>query len=291
MSNEVQNLLEQKIADTAPIEAKDHLGVTHRMWVVTDAELLSKVTRLMSDKKIFIADGHHRYDTACNYRDELKAAGKINAHHPANFVLMMCVGMDDPGLLVLPTHRLFRGLPEMTAMELADKLAPYFETRLAGQGSEAARAVWEDIETSADQGAIGLFTAKDERWTIATISDAGKKKIAEIAPEHSSDWHSLGVAILHRLLIETALGSKDLPKPKYVHSIDEVIESLDTGDIAGRDATGVESKGGRFELAALVMPATVEHIRKISLHNEVMPAKSTYFYPKLLGGLVVNPIE
>ena len=67
----------------------------------------------MGPKPMFIADGHHRYETACNYRDELAAAGKLTPDHPANYVLMMCVGMSDPGLLVLPTHRLFRGLPAM----------------------------------------------------------------------------------------------------------------------------------------------------------------------------------
>ena len=81
-----------------------------------------------------------------------------------------------------------------------------------------------------------------------------------------------------------------MPKPKYVHSVDEVIESLEKGDAAVRDATGVMGQGGRFELAALVMPATVEHIRRISQHGERMPAKSTYFYPKLVSGLVINPL-
>jgi uncharacterized protein (DUF1015 family) len=76
-----------------------------------------------------------------------------------------------------------------------------------------------------------------------------------------------------------------------VHTVDEVAESLEQGDAATRDATGVMGQGGRFELAALVMPATVEHIRRISEHNERMPAKSTYFYPKLVSGLVINPLE
>ncbi len=115
--------------------------------------------------------------------------------------------------------------------------------------------------------------------------------MAEVATEHSADWQGLGVSILHRLVIETLLGGKELPKPKYVHSIDEVVESLEAGDVGGRDATGVMSAGGQFELAALVMPATVEHIRVISEHGERMPAKSTYFYPKLLGGMVINPLE
>jgi hypothetical protein len=206
-------------------------------------------------------------------------------------VLMMCIGMNDPGLLVLPTHRLFRGLPAMTADDLKAKLGDNFTCRLAGEGSDLAATVWEEIETADNQGTLGLYTNKDERWTLATITDAGRARMAEIAPEHSADWQGLGVAILHRLVVETLLGAKDLPKPKYVHSVAEVIESLDAGDAAGRDSTGVVSTGGQFELAAMVMPATVDHIRQISLHGEVMPAKSTYFYPKLLGGLVINPLE
>jgi uncharacterized protein (DUF1015 family) len=99
------------------------------------------------------------------------------------------------------------------------------------------------------------------------------------------------VAILHRLVVETLLGGKELPKPKYVHTVEEVVESLEAGDVGGRDATGVMSSGGNFEVSALVMPATVDHIRVISEHAERMPAKSTYFYPKLLGGMVVNPLE
>ncbi len=198
---------------------------------------------------------------------------------------------NDPGLIVLPTHRLFRGLQPMTSDDLKAKLGESFSTKVVGEGSDLATGVWEEIETADQQGTLGLYTAKDERWTLATITPAGRTRMAGVAGEHSTDWQGLGVAILHRLLIETLLGARDLPKPKYVHSVGEVIESLDAGDVGGRDATGVMSAGGQFELAALVMPATVEHIRQISLHGEVMPAKSTYFYPKLLSGLVVNPLE
>jgi uncharacterized protein (DUF1015 family) len=290
---EAQAHLEKAIVGVTPLEATDHLGVIHRLWTVTDLAIIAQVTGQMGPKPIFIADGHHRYETACNYRDELAAAagGSLPASHPANYVLMMCIGMSDPGLIVLPTHRLFRGLPPMTSDDLKAKLGDAFTCRVMGEGSDLATSVWEEIETSDEQGSIGLFTNKDERWTLATITDAGRKRMAEIATDHSSDWQGLGVAILHRLLVENLLGAKDLPKPKYVHSVSEVIESLDAGDVGGRDATGVMSAGGQFELAALVMPATVDHIRKISLHGEVMPAKSTYFYPKLLSGLVINPLE
>jgi uncharacterized protein (DUF1015 family) len=290
-SNAAQDLLEKHVAGQTPVEATDHLGVVHRMWTVTDDAVVSQLVGLMGPKPMFIADGHHRYETACNYRDELAAAGKLTPDHPANYVLMMCVGMSDPGLLVLPTHRLFRGLPAMDSRQLIEKLGPHFTTRLAGEEADLATTVWEEIETTGDQGAIGFFSGEDQRWTIAKVTDAGRKKMAEIAPEHSADWQGLGVSLLHRLVVENLLDAVDLPKPKYVHTVNEVIESLEAGDTATRDATGVMGQGGRFELAALVMPATVEHIRTISQHNERMPAKSTYFYPKLVGGLVINPLE
>ncbi|HVX64193.1 MAG TPA: DUF1015 domain-containing protein [Pirellulales bacterium] len=274
--NEAQNLLEAEIAGKTPLEATDHLGVVHRLWPVTDVKVASAVAGVMGPKPVFIADGHHRYETACNYRDELSAAGPLPANHPANFVLMMCVGMSDPGMIVLPTHRLFRGLPAMTSAELTEKLGDSFKTRIAGEGSDLAPTVWEEIETSDEQGTLGFYTAKDERWVVASITDAGRKRLAEVASEHSEPWRELGVSILHRLVIETLLGAKDLPKPRYVHLVEEVMQGLD---------------GEEFPLAALVMPATVDHIRTISQTHERMPAKSTYFYPKLLSGLVLNPLE
>jgi uncharacterized protein (DUF1015 family) len=275
--NEIQDKLEAAVARMPSVEATDHLGVVHRMWTVTDVSVISAVAGLIGPKPMFIADGHHRYETACNYRDELAAGGKLDPNHPANFVLMMCIGMDDPGLLVLPTHRLFRGLPEMDSAELAAKLGDAFTTRVAGEGSDLASAIWDEIEVEDDQGTLGLFTSKDERWTVARITDAGRQRMAEVASEHSHDWQGLGVSILHRLLIETLLGGKDLPKPRYVHLVEEVVDGLDSDE--------------KFPLAALVMPATVGHIRTISEHAERMPAKSTYFYPKLLSGMVINPLE
>jgi uncharacterized protein (DUF1015 family) len=164
----------------------------------------------------------------------------------------------------------------MTTAELTAKLGPCFTTRPAGEGPEAAKTVWEDIETGGNQGSIGLYTKKDGRWIIATLTEAGKNRMAEVAKEHTEAWQSLGVSLLHRLIMEDLLGCKDLPKPGYVHLIEEVTEGLQTGD---------------YPLAAVVMPATVEHVRVISSSGERMPAKSTYFYPKLLSGLVINPLE
>ena len=275
-NNEVQEKLEAAIVGVPPIEATDHLGVVHRMWPVTDLSVINAVSAAISPKPVFIADGHHRYETACNYRDELSASGALPANHPANFVLMMCVGMEDPGMVVLPTHRLFRGLPALTSSDLIAKLGDSFTTRVAGEGTDLANTVWEEIETEDNQGTIGFYTKADDRWVLARITDAGRAKMAQIATEHSQPWRDLGVSILHRLVIDTLLSGKELPKPRYVHLVEEVVEGIETDE---------------FPLAALVMPATVGDIQTISKHQERMPAKSTYFYPKLLSGLVINPLE
>ncbi|HQU44745.1 MAG: phosphatase, partial [Planctomycetia bacterium 21-64-5] len=258
-NSESQQLLEAAIAGAAPIEATDHLGVIHRIWPVADVQTISRLAALMGPKPVFIADGHHRYETACNYRDELAARGPLPASHPANYVLMMCVGMSDPGMIVLPTHRLFRGLPAMNSGELIAKLGTAFTTRIAGEGADLAPTVWEEIEYSGEQGTLGLYTAADERWVVATITDAGRAKMAELAADHSAAWQGLGVAVLHRLVVDHLLAARDLPKPRYVHLVDEVVEGL---------------AGDEFPLAALVMPATVDHVRQISEHRERMPAKS-----------------
>jgi uncharacterized protein (DUF1015 family) len=289
--NTAQDLLEAAITGQTPLTATDHLGVVHRMWPVTNVKTIADVAAILDPKPLFIADGHHRYETACNYRDWLAEQGPLDANHPANFVLTQCVSMSDPGLLVLPTHRLFRGLKPMSSDLLQSRLGASFQTRTIAKGADRAPNLWEDLEIAGDQGRLAFYTSADDTWAHAAITPEGKRRMAELAPEHSADWQGLGVSILHRLVMETLLRHKELPKPMYVHSSEEVGEALRAGDTAGRDATGQMGTGGRFELACLVMPATVDHVRAISEHGERMPAKSTYFYPKLLGGMVVHPLE
>jgi uncharacterized protein (DUF1015 family) len=295
-ANAAQHLLESAIAGAVPLEATDHLGVIHRIWPVTGVATITAVVAAMSEQPVFIADGHHRYETALTLRDqvaaELAQRGESIPHeHPANYVLMMLVSMSDRGMLVLPTHRLFRGLKPITAEQLRERLGGCFTTEPAGSGPDRARTLWEEIEIDGAQSMLGFYTAADDQWTLAQLTAKGKQNMAQIAADHSADWRGLGVGILHRLVVESLLEAANLPAPKYVRDIEEVVRGLREGDLAGRDATGQAGTGGRFELAALVMPATVDHIRRISSQGERMPAKSTYFYPKLLSGLVINPLE
>ncbi len=274
--NEAQETLECVTRESTPLEATDHLGVVHRVWNVTDLKAIGGLATIMADKPLYIADGHHRYETACNYRDQLAGTELLDAAHPANFVLTMCVGMNDPGMIVLPTHRLFEGVPDWSAEELATRLGDAFHFTAAGSGPEAANQCWDTIEGEAQQGCLAFYTRKDNRWSLATATEQGSALMSQIAADHSDQWRSLGVSLLHRLVMDHLLEASDLPKPTYVHLVEEVTEGL---------------ARGTYPLAALVMPATLDHIRDVSEQGERMPAKSTYFYPKLLSGLVINPLE
>ncbi len=287
--NEVQNALQASISDSTPTVATDHLGVQHSMWRVTGTNACARLAELMGPKSLYIADGHHRYETALNYQKQLQSNGELTSDHPANYVLMMNVSMDDDGMIVLPTHRLFRGVPPITSDELMSKISSCFDCTLADEGPDTANSLWEEIVVEDKQSTMALYCAADDRWVMCRLNKAGAT-IMKDSIGQSDEWRSLGVAVLHRLVTEHLLGLNDLPSPLYVHSVEEVIHGLTHGDVTGRDATGQEAAGEQFQLGCLVMPASLGHVRDVSLNGERMPAKSTYFYPKLLSGMVVNPL-
>lgn len=274
----VQAPLEQAILGITPLEATDHLGVVHRLWPVTKHAVIDQISRLMRDKPIFIADGHHRYETAVNYRDGLAAAGKLTGPAAAaNFVMMMFVGMADPGLVIMPTHRLVSSVPPLTAPELATALSANFDVETIGEGEAAARETWGLIEADGSQSVLGFCTTRDGQWSLARLTDGSP--MATLAPEQSPAWHALGVSLLHKLVLEHLLAGRfggAAPQFRYVHLLKEVT-----------DAIGTQA----CQLGCLVPPARIENVEQIAEHLEKMPPKSTYFYPKLQTGLVFNPVD
>src|SRR5512135_77244 len=272
---EVLRVVEEGVRDRTPLEATDHLGVVNRLWPVADPRVHTEVQGLMGAKSIFIADGHHRYETGLKLRDDLAAVGELaGPDDPANFCMMMLVGLSDPGLLVLPTHRLVSGFPGLTSRVLAERLAPEFDVRPIGVGEGGCRAAGDAFEPAAAQDLLAFGTVSDGRWVTARLrSDA---TMDELVPEHSPDWRALGVSILHELVLKALLGPHGTASCRYVHLIDDVWQY-------------VAAKG--CDLVYLVAPAGVVHIEAIASNLEKMPPKSTYFYPKLLTGLVLNPLR
>ena len=285
--NTVIELLDAATKGITPMEATDHLGVKHTIWPVTDEATCAKVSELMADKPMFVADGHHRYETSCNYKEQVAAehGGSLPEDHPANYVMTMLVGMSDPGMIVLPTHRLLRGTPKFTSTEIIAKLAGKFDCEVLAGGLNAAHIAWGNMETADDQGLIGLYATGDATWVMAKAGPGAEAEIAKIAGSQSDDWQKLGVSLLHRLVIENLLGLSGHSKPTYVHEVEEVVNGIN-----GEGSQAESDSDEPYTLAALVMPAKVADVEAISLHKERMPAKSTYFYPKLLSGLTFNPL-
>jgi uncharacterized protein (DUF1015 family) len=273
----VMSQIDAAVSRTLPLQATDHLGVVSRLWPVTDQHLVSAVTGLLGPKPVFIADGHHRYETALRYLQERREAGDVRDDEaPANFVLMMLVGMSDPGLIILPTHRLVSGLPDVTAEQLAAALQPHFQVEQVGRGEQGARDAWELLEADGSQDLLGFGTVADGVWQTARFRDPDL--MDRRAADHSADWRGLAVAVLHVVVLDQLVPAKVGGKPecKYVHLLGEVTDA-----VAAR----------RCQLAVLVPPATMGHVERIAGNLEKMPPKSTYFYPKLLSGLVFNSLK
>jgi uncharacterized protein (DUF1015 family) len=186
----------------------------------------------------------------------------------------MLVSMSDPGLLILPTHRLVSNLANLTGDVLKERLQTEFDVVETGTGDEGAKTAWEDIESGGQQDVLGFGTVKDNRWFTARLrSDV---TMDAIVPDHSPEWRSLGVSILHELVLGKLLKDIGTPTCKYVHLLNEVLDSTSRKEC---------------DLACLVPPAGMSDVEAIASNLEKMPPKSTYFYPKLLTGLVLNPLR
>jgi len=276
--NVVQAALESAIAGQAALEATDENNVTHRYWPVFATESINRIKQLLHDKPVFIADGHHRYETAVHYRNLRRKAGKLSdGNAAANYALMMFVSMSDPGLAILPTHRLISGLPAISSEQMQRILADHFVCETMGTGTEAAQNTWKRIEAEGGQTNFGFGTASDDQWFYAELTD--DSPMTKLAADQSDQWRNLGVSVLHRFVIEYLL-DKAYPeagiKPEYVHKMQEVTARL---------------QDKSCQVACLVAPATIDHVEQIAAEFEKMPPKSTCFYPKLLSGLVFHELK
>ena len=253
-------------------------GVVHRLFACADPDLTDRVIALMAPKPLFIADGHHRYETALAYRNERQAAGEtMGPDHPASSVLMLCVSMHHPGLAVLPTHRVLHGLPDLGAEKLRAATAEHF-TWHEFSGAEATSARMLDHLGAAKGHVFGLWTRDTSKAFVLALRDP--KVMDAAAADHSKAWRKLDVAILQRIFL-----GMDLPKAvadasklrlSYVHLADQAFDAVHEDGADG---------------ALVLRPLPVSSLQDVAQENERMPAKSTYFYPKAISGLVINPLD
>ncbi len=280
----LDTLLDEASPLPAPVEVRDEYEVIHRLWPVFGPERIARVVHEMADKKLVIADGHHRYETARAYRDECRAqSGEINLDAPYEKVMMTLFNTRGAGLLILPTHRVVSNLAGFDAQAFLEKLAAIFEPQTYSFGSDVARGVVygkfkRDLAALGSQGrAIGMY-AKGTFYLLQLRSDAD---LAKLLPGVSPAQRGLDVVLLHQLLLEKGLGITPAAVSTernltYEREMDAAIAAVDED---------------RAQVCFLLNPVCVEQVTEMALAGEVLPQKSTDFYPKLLSGLTLYRME
>ncbi len=246
-------------------------GVVNRVWLETDPDVLEAVTAGMAERPLYIADGHHRYETALRYQRWLEEAEPLPDDHPARYTTMVCVGSGDSGLRVMPTHRILRGLTGFEPEALRRALAPWFDWQPADVDPRDGAALerWIDGEPLS---ALGLLVGDE----VGALRPRRSDLLAEKLPEASSTLRLLNVSLLHQLVlpevVEPSFGSAEI---QYVHRAGEAVEAIARG----------------AEVAFLLRATPLDSVLEVAGHGELMPQKSTYFYPKALTGLVMYPLR
>ena len=264
-----------KLSDCTPVnELTDNEGVTHRLWIVSDPEEIKAVCDEFADKKLYIADGHHRYETALNYRNYCHETGKGTGSE--NYVMMMLVDMEHPGLVVLPTHRIVRDLPSFDMDKLISCCGEYFDITQESSISEAE----SKLKSLYDDGkkAFALYCG-GKGYTLLVLKDTDI--LSQLLPGKSAATQGLDVTVLHTLILEKIFGidAENMAKQinlTYVKQFEDAVESVSSG---------------KAQCAFILNPTRVTEIRDVAAAGEKMPQKSTYFYPKRITGLVMNRFD
>jgi uncharacterized protein (DUF1015 family) len=248
-------------------EATDESGTVNRLWRVEDPAILEAVTERLAGAELLIADGHHRYETARAYRDEVGGEGDHN------YTLMALTGLDDPGLTVFPTHRLLTCPAEDS--ERRERIEAGLERLF-----EATEVAPDDLDPAGEEG-VGVFGFLDAQSGRALrLRLRGTDEVDRVLAGRSQPYRRLDSAILEALVLKGLAGMSD-------HDIDEKRGIGYAKSVA--DARSLLDAGA-YHLAFLLRPVPVEQVRAVAESGENMPPKSTYFFPKVMSGLVFNPV-
>jgi len=261
------------------VQITDEANEEHRLYPLTDKQQIALIQNFFAERQLYIADGHHRYETALNYREEVRAMHRtLDIDDAANFVLMALIDVDDPGLVVLPTHRLLFGLSQDALSALtSQQLARYFTIHEPATAEQSQETLIERLaQVGADRPSL-IISTSGQTWLLS-LNDAGRARME--GSSHSSAWNELDVAVAHTLVLETLLGLKaeDMTAGTHLRYTRDAQQALDS------------VKKGEVQAALLFNPTRVGQICDVAKADDRMPQKSTYFYPKLITGLVLNPL-
>lgn len=259
---------------TPELTATDEFGVVHSLWSITEETTIRAIQRAMRPKVFVIADGHHRYETALAYRDEMcRKKGKTTGREAFNYRLVACVNIDDSALIILPTHRLIRGLTDLVLNDLLSRAQSFFD--ITARVPESQISSWLSRPSRHRGRSVHSFilcAGEGKSYSLVLRDDSVIQGL--FPPERSPEYRDLDVAILHTVVIQHLLGIKP-----------ENIEDHVSYERDWRAAWETVQRGDA-QLALLVHPTRPEQVSKIAANRERMPQKSTDFYPKLISGLV-----
>lgn len=257
------------------LEFTDSDGVTHRLWIVTDEEIIGKLADDFRYRRLYIADGHHRYETALNYRNYCRENGISKEGDPQDYQMIYLVDMEHPGLVVFPTHRLVRDLPDFDKDKVLKACEKYFEIT----AFDSSENMESELAMQYDEGrkAFGFYCGNGE-WYLLVLRDINV--MSEFLPNLCTASQRLDVSVLHTLVLENIFGidrenMANQVNLTYTKYFDEAVSAVDSGD---------------FQCSFVLNPTRVSEIRDVAAAGEKMPQKSTYFYPKMITGMVMNDL-
>jgi uncharacterized protein (DUF1015 family) len=251
-------------------------GDSCRLWTVTDEKTTAMIGRYFSDQPVYIADGHHRYESALTYQRERRAYLKAGPEsQPFDFVMVTLVDFDDPGLVILPAHRLVRGLPQSSLDGLRNGLNTIFQAEDLKPSEEYSQAqIDECLVKNPGEVKILLFGPGRERLCRLTLSDFNPVR-PMIPYFHSELYQKLDVSVVDHVILEELLGLTHEAAATYIDYTNDALEAVK------------RVQKGEYQLAVIVNPVSPQSIKSIADSGDRMPRKSTYFYPKVPSGLVL----
>lgn len=267
------------LSDRKPdVEFTDYEGIVQRLWCIFDEDEIAFIEKAFEDKKLYIADGHHRYETALNFKKKLLEDGVIKDDtHAGNYCMMFLADIDHEGLVVFPTHRMVKDLKDFDSAKALEGMAQYFDV----EKMACTKCLEKTLLKNADKNAFGYYDGKDPYLLIMKDTAEAKAALDAMLEGKSDAYKSLDVSVLHNLILEKIFGidKENMANQinlNYTRSYDEAIEKVDAG---------------AYNCSFLLNSTKVRQIKDVATAGEKMPQKSTYFYPKLITGLVMNEIK
>ncbi len=281
-------LLKKVMASRGPdITARTGDGLLHEVWTAEDKPTIDAYAAALKGEDVFIADGHHRYNTALNYLKVLESQGTVPPEHPARRCMIVLVGMSDPGMVIGPTHRVLAGMSGYSFEAFQKAAAGKLTINTAGADLRRLEGAMESAR-GPSLSVLGLYDFATGRCFTAVPCTSDP--LAGQFPGKVRAWRQLDVAIVQYLVVEgvcqPALNGGEAVQWAFPHSIEEVVE---IGE--GKEKGSGGGKAFSPQLGVIVRPTPLEAVRAVSRAGELMPQKSTFFYPKLATGLFINPLE